>query len=260
MLEHIPVALALGAVCIACYTDLKDRIIPNKLTYPLIGIGIAFYLAFEIYKGNFYRALFGAVGGALAFGIGYALWLTGGWAGGDVKLFTALGALLPAYTAPHVSPSYSTSYPLFPLTILFNSIIAIIPVLLIYAVICRVRGGGAFYEEAKITELREGMIPAETIYERGGKVERHSTGRLSFLIKSARKPNWGRTLADPWRAAGVSRYQVGVLRRLVREGKLKNHIRIKRGMPFAPALGAGVFIAVFYGDLYWCILTAFTGG
>ena len=260
MLELIPVALALGGVCAACYTDLKDRIIPNKLTYPLIGIGVGFYLVFEIYEGNFYRALFGAVGGVLAFGIGYALWLTGGWAGGDVKLFTALGALLPAYSAPRASPFYSTDYPFFPITILFNSIIAIIPVLLVYAAICRIKGGGAFYDEIKITELKEGMIPAETIYEKGGKVERYSAERLSFLAKGAKRPNWDRILTDPRRAAGVSRYQVGVLRRLVREGKLRNHIRIKRGMPFAPALWAGVVIGVFYGDLYWSILRAFTGG
>jgi hypothetical protein len=188
------------------------------------------------------------------------LWRTGGWAGGDVKLFTALGALLPAYTAPYVSPAYSTSYPLFPLTILFNTIIAFIPVLLVYAIICRVRGGGAFYEEIKITELKEGMIPAETIYEKGGKVGRWSTGRLGFLTGLKGKPDWDRTLTNPWRAAGVSRYQVGVLRRLVREKKLKNNIRVKRGMPFAPALGAGVFIAALHGALYWRIVTAFTGG
>ncbi len=263
MLEYIPIALALGAVCIAIYTDLKDRIIPNRLTYPLIVIGIVFYLAFGVYKGDIVTVISGFVGAAIAFGISYALWLTGGWAGGDVKLFTALGALLPrvlsGYTAPSVAPAYAASYPLFPLTILFNAVIAVMPILLVYAVVSRARGRGAFFDEVKITGLKEGDIPAETIYEKGGKVGIWSCSRFSFLAGGRSKPKWDRALTDPQRAAGVTRYQVGVLRRLVRAGKLKDLIRIKRGMPFAPALGAGVIIAVFYGDIYWRIILAFSG-
>ncbi len=180
------------------------------------------------------------LGAAIAFVIGYVMWLTGGWAGGDVKLFTALGALLPFYTAPYVQ---NVPYP-FPITILFNSVIAIMPILLIYAVICRVRGRAVLYEQIKITELREGMIPAETIYEKDGKVSRWSS-------KFGLKPHYDRVYTNPRRAAGLTRYQVGALKRLVRERKLKNYMKLKKGIPFAPALGLGVTIAIFYGDLYW---------
>lgn len=54
-------------------------------------------------------------------------------------------------------------------------------------------------------------------------------------------------------------HQVGALKRLVRVGKLENEIRIKRGIPFAPVLGAGVFVAVLYGDLYWWLVLALQG-
>jgi len=176
------------------------------------------------------------------------MWLTGGWAGGDVKLFTALGALLPFYTAPHVQ---DVPYP-FPLTILFNSVIAILPVLLIYSIICRIRGQGVLYEQVRITGLREGMIPAETIYEKDGEVKRWNS-------RFGLKPRYDRIYANPSRAAGLTRYQVGALKRLVRQRKLKNSIRVKKGVPFAPALGLGVFIAVFHGDLYWHFISALTG-
>ncbi len=242
--EFIPAALAIAAACIAMYTDLfKGRIIPNRLTYPMIGAGIAFYPLLGLYRGDLWIAVSGALGAAVAFAIGYAMWLTGGWAGGDVKLFTALGALLPRFSPTSPAP-YSSEYPLFPLTILFNSVIAMLPILFAYAVVCRIRERGVLYERVKITELKEGMIPAEAIYEKGGRVERWSS-------RFGLKPRWDRVYANPSRAAGVTRYQVGVLKRLVREGKLENSIRIKRGMPFAPALGVGVFIAVLYGDLYW---------
>lgn len=256
ILEFFPAGLALVAVCIANYTDLRNRLIPNKLTYPLIVVGIAFYLSFGAYHGEFFRALFGAFGAALAFGIGYLLYLTGGWAGGDVKLFTALGALLPVYEAPH-TPPYSTAYPLFPLTLLFNSVIAAAPVLLAYALISRATGRGAFYETVKFSELKEGMIPAEVIYEKDDEVERWDPGHFGFLSRAFGKPDWDRQLTDPSKAAGISRYYVGVLRRLAREGKLENRIKIKKGVPFAPAVGVGVFIGVFYGGLYWGLLTFF---
>jgi len=248
--ELLPAAVALVAVCIANYTDLRKRIIPDKLTLLLIVVGIVFYLLLGILRGDIWVAISGGLGAAVAFAIGYALWLTGGWAGGDVKLFTALGALLPTYKAHCVSAPYASApYPFFPLTILFNSVIIILPVLLIYAAICRIRGRAVFYEGIKITELKEGMIPAEMIYEKDGKVGRWSS-------RFGLKPKWDRIYANPSRAAGVTRYQVGALKRLVRERKLKNHIRIKRGMPFAPALGLGVFVSVFYGDIYWRIILA----
>ncbi len=250
--EFIPAAIALGAVCVAVYTDMRWRIIPNKLNFPLIAGGILFYFLLGLYRGDLWTVASGALGAAIAFGIGYAMWLTGGWAGGDVKLFTALGALLPRFS-PYYDPApYSSGYPLFPFTILINSVIAIIPVLLVYAAICRVRGRGVLYERVKITELKEGIIPAETIYEKNGKIGR-------WTSRFGRKPRWSRTYTNPSRAAGLTRYQVGALKRFVRQRKLKNEIKIKRGIPFAPALGAGVFIAVLYGDLYWRFMLALQG-
>jgi len=240
--ELIPAGIALVGVCIAIYTDLRRRIIPNKLNFSMILFGVIFYLLLGLNSGNFITAISGVLGAAICFVIGYALWLTGGWAGGDVKLFTALGALLYGYNMPVGNPIYP-----IPLTILFNSIIVTIPVLLIYALIRFIQGKKAFYDQVKITELKEGMIPAETIYEKDGKIGRWSS-RL-FL-----KKEWDKTYTNPKRASGLTRYQVGVLKKLVRAGKIENHIKIKKGLPFAPALGAGVFITVFYGDIYWQLL------
>lgn len=252
MYELIPVVVALVAVSIAVYTDMRWRIIPNRLNYPLIAFGVLFYLLLGISRWDLMTAMSGAIGAAISFAIGYALWLTGGWAGGDVKLFTALGALLPRFSPPYAPSPYSSSLPFFPFTILIDSILVAIPVILIYAVVCRLRGRGVLYERVKITELKEGMIPAETIYEKGKKIGRWSS-------KLGMKPKWDRTYTNPSRAAGLTRYQVGVLKRLVRAKKLKNEIKIKRGIPFAPALAAGAFIAVLYGDVYWRLVLALQG-
>ena len=253
IIQLIPVGLALAAACVANYTDLKKRIIPNKLTFPLIPIGVAFYVCWGAYQRDLMLAVSGMVGAAFAFAIGYAMWLSGGWAGGDVKLFTAFGALVPIFSPAYSRAPYSSNYPFFPITVLFNSVIVILPILLVYTIICRARGRGAFYEQVKITQLKEGMIPAEVIYEKNGKIGRWSS-RLGLG-----KPGRDRVYSNPSRAAGLTRYQVGALKKLVRAGKLSNSIKIKKGMPFAPALGAGLLIAVVYGDIYWRIVVWLTG-
>jgi preflagellin peptidase FlaK len=373
MIEFLPVVLALISVFVANYTDLKERIIPNELTFSLIAFGVIFYLLFGLYVADFWTFVSGVIGAALAFAIGYGLWLIGAWAGGDVKMFTAFGALLPGI-GRSFEPSHTAPYPLL-ITILFNSIIAIAPVLFAYIaiscarkpdiarkIVAPLRGSARRYLEAplvlvgssalgleiattlglvwplrlllvavilfviylipfrvrlpisavltlfglylnplavveafaiilllipglrllisavnvanrevlqekvRISELEEGMIPAETIYESGGRVGRYRPPGYGKLFKLASKdpsklirPKWDRVLADPRVAAGVTRSQVRALKQLVKRGKLKDSIRIKKGMPFAPAFGLGVFISVFFGDIYWVIVVAISG-
>ncbi|KXA89843.1 hypothetical protein AKJ62_02260 [candidate division MSBL1 archaeon SCGC-AAA259D14] len=259
-LYFIALVLSIGTVLIANYTDLRERIIPNKLTYPMIVAGIALHLSFGALQRDLIVAVRGGLGAGLAFGIGYGMYLTGGWAGGDVKLFTALGALLPVYSPPFdlpystAFPPYASFYPLFPVTLLFNSVIIVLPVFLVFALISKIRGEGIFYNIVKISDLEEGMIPAEIIYEKDGEFERYEAGYLGFISRKVKTPDWDRRLTDPDKAAGVTQEQVDVLKKLVEEEKLEDEIKIKRGTPFAPAFGAGLFIGLFYGGLYWKLI------
>ena len=71
------------------------------------------------------------------FALGYIFWKMGAWAGGDVKLFTALAALLPfsplliSYRILGVNFPVEGAYP-FPLTIIINSILSVFPFILMY--------------------------------------------------------------------------------------------------------------------------------
>ena len=246
-LDLIPAAVALVGSCVAIYTDMRWRIIPNKLNYPMMAFGVVFYLFLGFSKMDLMVAISGVLGAIICFAIGYVLWLTGGWAGGDVKLFTALGALLYGYSMPFGNPIYPV-----PLTLLFNSVIVSIPVLIVYSIILRARGERVLYEEVKITDLKEGMIPAEIIYEKEGKIGRYSSG---FSLGK----DFGKVYTNPRRAAGLTRYQVGVLKKLVRAKKIGNHIRVKKGLPFGPALAAGAFLLVLYGDIYWALVLGLFG-
>ena len=249
MLELLPAGLAVLTASVAVYTDVwRDRIIPDALTLPMIAVGISFHLLLGLWEGDLYQALSGILGASLAFSLSYLLWYLGGWAGGDVKLLTSFGALLPIHSPPSSVPPYS-GLPLFPLTILFNTVILTLPLLAVYALLCYLRGENPFYEKVRITELREGMIPAEYIYERGGELLREEA-----LLGLKPAPTGERFFTHPRRAAGLTRPQIRALRRLVAEGRLENQLKVKRGMPFAPSLAAGLLSALLYGDLYWALI------
>ncbi|MEM3453048.1 MAG: prepilin peptidase, partial [Candidatus Hadarchaeum sp.] len=89
--DFIPTVIAVVGSIIAVYTDLRKRIIPNELNFTMIFFGIIYYILLGIFSLDFFVMISGVLGAAISFAIGYLLWRTGGWAGGDVKLFTALG-------------------------------------------------------------------------------------------------------------------------------------------------------------------------
>ncbi|PKL71430.1 MAG: hypothetical protein CVV29_10670, partial [Methanobacteriales archaeon HGW-Methanobacteriales-2] len=133
----ITVIIAIVACIYASYSDLKRGIIPNKLTFPLIAIGIALNGIYAYMIGEFLFILVCVVVTGVIFGLGYLFWKMGAWAGGDVKLFTALAALIPfnplliSYQLFQVPFPVGGIYP-FPLTLIINSILSILPFLLIY--------------------------------------------------------------------------------------------------------------------------------
>ncbi|MEM2866760.1 MAG: prepilin peptidase [Candidatus Hadarchaeales archaeon] len=255
MLEFLPAGLAVLTAVVAVYTDVfKNRIIPDALTLPMVLVGVSFHLLAGAWEGDLYLALSGALGATVAFSLSYLLWYLGGWAGGDVKLLTAFGALLPSYSPPRASPPYSSDLPLFPFTILFNTVLLTLPLLAVYALYCSLTGRSIFYERIRITKLQEGMIPAEYVYERGGKILREEA-----LLGIKPSPRADRFFTHPRRASGLTRHQIARLRKLVEEGRLGNHLKVKKGMPFAPSLAAGLLSALLYGDLYWALIHSLAG-
>lgn len=140
MIIDIPLITTIIAIlaCIyASYTDLKSSIIPNKLTFPLIALGLILNGIYAFSTGNLWFIIICAAVTGIIFAFGYLFWKMGAWAGGDVKLFTALAALLPFYPAILAYQILGVPFPLeasypFPLTVIINSILSILPFILIY--------------------------------------------------------------------------------------------------------------------------------
>jgi len=79
---------ALVTATIGAVTDIRDRRIPNRLTYG----GLATALAVRCALSGWFGLRAGLAGLLLGGGIFYLLFLLGGMGGGDVKLMAAVGA------------------------------------------------------------------------------------------------------------------------------------------------------------------------
>ncbi|MBE6493781.1 MAG: hypothetical protein E7Z84_04125 [Methanosphaera stadtmanae] len=122
---------------ISTYTDIKYRIIPNKLTIPLGIIGLVLVSSYYYFINNF--NLFYYVSIIVIYIISYIFWFFGVWGGGDVKLFTAISTLLiPEFLI--ILPNYyigSICLPIFSLKsiptlyLMINSILSVVPIILI---------------------------------------------------------------------------------------------------------------------------------
>ena len=140
-------------LAIASYTDLRERIVSNKLSYPLIAIGIGGYALVAILEANPMPLLNSVIATAGGFAFAYALWKMGVWAGGDVKLLTGIAALNPmnlnilaAFGISLWGLNQSIALPIFFLSMFVFSVLAMLP----YGLLIALHGLAKRREERKM--------------------------------------------------------------------------------------------------------------
>lgn len=369
IIDILTVLIAVLVCLYASYSDLKKGIIPNRITFPVIGAGLGINALKAYLLEDPWLFIYTAIFTAGIFALGYILWRMGAWAGGDVKLFTAVTALLPFqphiidYKFMGINFPVTALYP-FPLTVIINSILSLLPFLLIFVffiiytsrrelmdefmeplkqyranmllslvitsavtlsfividflpfqiiiltllviylltmaisklpprlkaivvsavlvyslyrnfeltvsgvvilwvsitIIQLIRklltsvAREALQDTVKVSELREGMILAHSLYRRG---DDYYFDDASFLDKFRTAARTGDVSSLTYRgepvvsamAAGLREEEIETLRGLVSEGKIRDEFRVRRGMPFAPAIFIGLMISLLVGDL-----------
>ena len=88
-------AVVIGASCFATVIDVRERRIPNRLTFPLLLSGLLWALLAGGFSG-LGQALLGMFVAGVPF---ITLWMIGGGGAGDAKMMMAIGAWLGASTA-----------------------------------------------------------------------------------------------------------------------------------------------------------------
>ncbi|KZX17574.1 A24 family peptidase [Methanobrevibacter filiformis] len=125
---------------IASVFDIKYGIIPNKLNFFLIAIGLIFNSLIAITTADFYYFIYSIVVAIIVCILSYILWKFRFWGGGDVKLLTAMALIVPSNPLILGMDLFNFHFPLiaiypFPLTIFFNSIIISLPFLIAYLIV-----------------------------------------------------------------------------------------------------------------------------
>ena len=379
MVFNIPLIcsfIAIIACLYASYTDLKSGIIQNKLTFSLIGLGIILNAVYAFMTNDIWFIIIGLIFTAAIFAVGYIFWKLGAWAGGDVKLFTALAALLPFSPSLLNYNLLGVDFPIgsiygFPFTLIINSLLSILPFLLIYVLFIAIRrkpylmgellapvkeyrknivlalvttsavtltyvitsyfnitsyfqyqviivsliliylltmiisklpnmikavivsvltvfalylhseltligivaiflsitaigiirklltsvNKKALQDDYELANLKEGMIPAYSIYERNDEVYVDDKGFFEKIKESFNKgdptgitASKGKLLISSM-AAGLTDDNIALLKKLFEENKIDSKIKIKKGVPFAPSILIGLLISLFIGDL-----------
>jgi len=166
------------------------------------------------------------------------------------KVGDVLGALVLVYLL-YISPENTL--------LIFLRLLAFLYAFKVFLALVKFIRKEILVEEVPVGELREWDILGETIFERDGVIMRDRTDpfeRLKVALLKADpsllKPDYGRVIASP-SAEGLTKEQIGELKRLVEEGKLENRFLRKKAMPFAPAIFLGFLISYFIGDLFWLL-------
>ena len=126
--------ISIAGLIYATYTDLKERLVQNKLNFAIAGTAITFKIFESIYTSSAEPILFSIFSGIIAFIFAYFLWKLGVWAGGDVKLLTAIGFANPFNLAiltnivPIETNLFGTiNFPVFTITLAIYSALMVFP-------------------------------------------------------------------------------------------------------------------------------------
>lgn len=92
MLVNIGVAIV--ALGLASYQDMKTREIPDILSFSLIGIGLILAILSSLTICSFQPIIASILGLIAAVIVGFMLYYTGQWGGGDTKILMGMGTII----------------------------------------------------------------------------------------------------------------------------------------------------------------------
>jgi len=163
-------AIAGTFVCAAAYWDVREKRIPNRLTFPMFIAGWIYQFALSCMEGWQHLGN-GLAGFAIGFGILFVLWFVGSGGGGDVKLMGALGVWLGGWMT---------------IWVLLSTLVIIVAVMLFRRLSSVVRHGNS---SSASSGTSKGAIVGTT----------SKTGRrLMTFAGPVAVATWGVLLTSPW--------------------------------------------------------------
>lgn len=110
MIEVLLFVVALVGSAAAGLFDLKTTEIPDKIPYLMIVIGVAGNIIQSYLIWSYWPLVYSAVVGLGFLGFGFVMYYLGQWGGGDAKILSAIGFLIPTYQSAKLILPFSISF------------------------------------------------------------------------------------------------------------------------------------------------------
>jgi len=283
MFEIFCLIVALFGSCIAGAYDLKTTEIPDWIPYLMILVGIILNSFESLVQWNFSIILNSIIIGLGFLGFGFLMYYTGQWGGGDAKLLSAIGFLLP-----NLPTNLSKSVLPFPVSFLFNLFLVGAAYMIFYAFVL------ALIKRKILLRFFEDVKASYKIFTLGSLLLFFSFVLISFILSLYLKVRFELigsikysllTIAFTslifllWKFAKtvekfgfrqripVSKLKVGdvlensklwegltqkEVEKIKRSGK--KYVVIKEGVRFAPAFPLALIFTLYFGDMLLILL------
>lgn len=163
MIQFLLFTVALLGSSIAAAWDLKTTEIEDKIPYTMIAIALVVYGLQSIIEWDYTLILNSVVVGGLFFVFGFVLYYFGQWGGGDAKLLSAIGFLLPNIGAlDSIFPNMALLFP-FPVSYLFNVFFVGATYMLLYAFALTVTNKKIVYEFKRDVKASANIIVVASV-------------------------------------------------------------------------------------------------
>lgn len=270
----IPIIITFIYTIIASLSDIKYNIIHNKLVFSLLILGFFINFIFTLYFNNLFFILSSIISTTITFIITYVLWKLGLWAGGDVKLITAISAIIPInflFLNETFHPQQLIFIP-FSLHLIINSLLISFPFILIYILIIKLKNIDKTNLLTKIkyelilfnikqsinkfstylidvNNLKEGMILDGYLFDE----DTYNLINASLLLEDdsnliIRKSSSGYKLKSNT-CGGLTSEDILVLKLLYDNDLIDKKLFVKISIPFAPSICIAYIISLFYGNI-----------
>ena len=268
----IQIAVTILFSILAAFYDIKSSIVPNKLNFSLLFFGIVSNLILSVITNNIKYILASFISMLITYVITYMMWKLNIWAGGDVKLFTAIATVIPSginINILNIFPQLSI-YP-FSFSVVVNSILIAFPFLVVFVTYLVFKNNifgnnidflvnifnmdslkyikdSTLNKFVLIDDLKEGMIVNDYYFNNEDIVEllRNENGNLK-IYKSARDDF--KFYFKSQSAGGLTNREVWQLKIMNSQNIISDKLSVKIAFPFTPAILFGLLTAIFYGDI-----------
>jgi Flp pilus assembly protein protease CpaA len=128
VIQFLSLATAFIGSSLAAAYDLKTTEIPDEIPYAMIAIALILYGIQSLSEWNYLPILKSLIAGLGLLGFGFIMYFFGQWGGGDAKVLSAIGFLIPSLEG------YRLLFP-FPVSYLINVFLVGAPYMVLYAIV-----------------------------------------------------------------------------------------------------------------------------